>query len=149
MKANKILPPRIFQIAIVAIAAIHFLFPVYFLYNSPMRFVGILPIVFGAYLNIYSDWLIKKHETTIKPFDNPTTLIEIGPFKYSRNPIYLGMTLIVLGCSFISGAILSFSVPVIFAFILHLRYIVVEEGILSDNFGEVYLRYKSKVRCWI
>ena len=149
MKTNKILPPRVFQIAIVAIVAIHFLLPLWYMYNSLWRFVGLIPVVFGAYLNIYSDWLIKKHNTTIKPFEKPTSLIEKGPFRYSRNPIYLGMVLVILGCSLLSGSVLSFIVPVVFAIILHFKYIIVEEEILSNQFDEIYLNYQSQVRCWI
>ncbi|ALO16798.1 Putative protein-S-isoprenylcysteine methyltransferase [Salinivirga cyanobacteriivorans] len=149
MKTNKILPPRVFQIALLVIVVIHFLIPVRFIYNSPVRFFGVIPIAYGVYLNIYSDWLIKKYKTTIKPFEKPTSLIEKGTFSYSRNPIYLGMVLIVLGCSLLSGSVLSFVVPVAFAFILHFKYIIVEEVNLASQFGEIYLSYKSKVRCWI
>ena len=149
MKTNKILPPRVFQIAIVTIVAIHFLCPVWYMYCSLWRFVGLIPIVFGAYLNIYSDWLIKKHNTTIKPFEKPKSLIEEGPFRYSRNPIYMGMVLIILGGSLLSGSVLSLIVPIVFALILHFKYIIVEEDILANQFGINYKNYKSKVHCWI
>lgn len=148
MKTNKILPPRVFQIAILVIAAIHFLIPVWFMYNSPLRFLGLILIVFGAYLNIYSDWLIKKHNTTIKPFKKPTALIEKWPFNYSRNPIYLGMVLIILGGALLSGSILALVVPLIFGLVLHYKYIIQEERILQVEFGNVYLDYSNKVRRW-
>jgi protein-S-isoprenylcysteine O-methyltransferase Ste14 len=148
MKTNKILPPRVFQIEIIAIVAIHFLIPVLYMYNSLWRFVGLIPIVFGAYLNIYSDWLIKKHNTTIKPFEKPTALIEKGTFGYSRNPIYLGMVLIVLGGTLISGSVLALLTPFIFAIVLHYKYILEEERILCAEFGNIYLDYSKKVRRW-
>jgi len=149
MKTIKILPPRIFQIALLTVALIHFLFPVWFIYDSPVRWFGLIPIIAGIYLNLYTDWLIKKFKTTIKPFEEPTSLIKKGPFSYSRNPIYLGMVLIVLGCSVLSGSLLAFFVPVALAFIIHYLYIIQEEVILEKNFGQKYQDYRNKVRCWL
>lgn len=145
----KTLPPRIFQLALLSIVAIHFLIPVGFIYDSPIRFIGLFPILAGCYLNVYTDRLIKKYETTIKPFEKPTSLIVGGPFRYSRNPIYLGMVLIVFGGSLLSGSVLSLIVPVAFALLIHFLYIINEEFLLEESFGEAYLNYKSNVRCWI
>jgi len=145
----KVLPPRIFQLAIVAIIVIHFVIPIKYLYDSLIRFIGVIPILTGTYLNIYTDILFKKRKTTIKPSEEPSILIEDGPFRYSRNPVYLGMVLIILGCSLISGSILSLLVPVIFTFIIHYKYILIEEAILEKCFGDKYLNYKRKVRCWM
>jgi len=145
----KTLPPRIFQLALIAIVAIHFLIPMGFIYDSPMRLIGLFPILAGCYLNVYTDRLIKKHNTTIKPFEKPASLIVDGPFRYSRNPIYLGMVLIVFGGSLLSGSILSFIVPIAFALLIHFLYIINEEVLLEKSFGETYLNYKIEVRCWI
>ena len=149
MKTTKILPPRIFQLALLAIAAIHFLLPLWFMYHSPIRFIGIIPIFIGSYLNIYTDQLIKKKHTTIKPFEEPSAFIEYGPFRYSRNPIYLGMVLILVGAGFISGSVLTFLVPIGFAILVFFLYIKPEEQILEARFGETYTNYKKRVNCWI
>jgi protein-S-isoprenylcysteine O-methyltransferase Ste14 len=149
MKTMKVLPPRIFQLAILTVVVLHFLLPVYYLYNSPIRFLGLLPIIAGIYLNLHSDWLIKKYRTTVKPFEKPTKLIEKGPFSFSRNPMYLGMALIILGGSIISGSVLSFAVPIVFALIIHYKFIIIEEALLENSFGPAYLKYKSRVHCWI
>jgi len=149
MKTTKMLPPRVFQLALLAIATIHFLLPVWFLYNSPIRFIGLIPIIIGSYLNIYTDQLFKRKQTTIKPFEEPTSFIETGPFRYSRNPIYLGMVLIVAGTALISGSVITFVAPVAFAIIIHILYLREEEHILEKRFGETYLAYKLKVHRWI
>jgi len=146
---TKILPPRVFQIALLTVVLIHFLVPVWFIYNSPVRWFGIIPIIVGIYLNLHTDWLIKKYKTTIKPFEAPTTFIRKGPFRYSRNPIYLGMVLIIMGGSLLSGSVISFFVPFVFAVFLHLLYIIPEEAILEKNFGQEYLEYKNNVSCWL
>jgi protein-S-isoprenylcysteine O-methyltransferase Ste14 len=146
---TKILPPRVFQIALLTVAIIHFTVPVWFIYNSPVRWFGIIPVIAGIYLNLYTDRLIKKYETTIKPFETPTTFIIRGPFRYSRNPIYLGMVLIILGCSLLSGSLISFFISFVFAYVLHFLYIIPEEAIMENNFGKKYMEYKSKVPCWL
>ncbi len=149
MKTKRVLPPRIFQIALLMIIGVHFIIPVYYIFHSPIRFIGLLPVAVGCWLNIYSDRLIKQHKTTIKPFEKPTAMIKNGPFRYSRNPIYLGMVLIVLGGSVISGAITSFLIPPVFAIVLHYKYILAEEKNMGEQFGEIYADYKARVRCWV
>ena len=149
MKTTRILPPRIFQAALLTLLLIHFLLPVFFLYDSPVRWIGLFPILAGIYLNLKSDALIKKHETTIKPFEKPSSLIEKGPFLLSRNPIYLGMVLIVFGGAVLSGSILGFLVPPVLGIVLHYIYILPEEQMLQKCFQSEYLRYRKVVRRWI
>ena len=79
----------------------------------------------------------------------PTQLIVTGPFRFSRNPIYLGMALIVLGGTLFSGTLTAFVFPITFVVIIHVKYIKTEEAILEDTFGEPYLNYKKRVRRWI
>lgn len=86
------------------------------------------------------------------PFDvrkSATTLITDGPYRYSRNPAYISLTLLYLGLGafFINAWILVFVIPVLL--IMDLRIVRKEERYLEAKFGEEYLRYKSVVRRWL
>jgi len=100
-------------------------------------------------LNIWADQLLKKQKTTIKPNEKPTALIETGAFKISRNPMYLGMAVILFGAGFILGSIISFIGVVLFVAAMEIAFIPMEEKNLSEQFGEEFETYKKKVRRWI
>jgi protein-S-isoprenylcysteine O-methyltransferase Ste14 len=91
----------------------------------------------------------KKEGTNVEPWKPTNVIISTGLYGYSRNPIYLGMTLIYLGVSIAAG---SLGAALLLPFVLvFMRYYVIarEESYLERSFGEEYLNYKRKVRRWI
>lgn len=89
-----------------------------------------------------------RRRTTIEPRDTPTRLIVEGPFRLSRNPIYLGMelTLIAAGLWFANGASLLLALP--FRFIILKRFVEGEEAVLREAFGEEADAYIARTRRW-
>lgn len=84
-----------------------------------------------------------------EPFHIPSTLVTTGPYRYSRNPIYLGVVLILLGfaIAFVSITVLICAITV---FTFFWRFFVRwEEKKLEEAFGEEYLAYKTRVRRWL
>ncbi len=146
---TKILPPIYFLAAIALTIALHFLFPVATFIPSSWRFVGLLPIAAGSVLNIAADRQFKRHQTTIKPFQESTALVTDGAFRWSRNPIYLGMVLIVAGVALIEGSVTPWIVVAALAVLLDRLFIVREEEMLQGTFGADFLRYKEHVRRWL
>ena len=83
-------------------------------------------------------------------FDKPSKLLTNGLFKYSRNPIYLGLLLAILGVALLTkGSILSLSIVLIFFVITDRWYIAFEEKMMLEKFGDEYTDYCKKVRRWI
>jgi protein-S-isoprenylcysteine O-methyltransferase Ste14 len=146
---NKILPPTHFFIYLIVSVALHFTLPLLQIINYPFNLIGFLFFVLGAGLNIWADQLFKKELTTIKPSEKPTALIQTGPYKLSRNPMYLGMVLLLIGAGFILGSLTSFIGTVLFAVMMEIVFIPIEEKILQDQFGEEYEVYKEKVGKWL
>ena len=70
-------------------------------------------------------------------------------YKYSRNPIYLGMGIILFGGAMVLGTFSPFIVVVIFILVIERAFIVKEEIFLENIFGDEYLEYKKSVRRWI
>ena len=78
-----------------------------------------------------------------------TTIVETGPYRFTRNPIYLGMFLglVGLGIAFDSLWLLMMLVP--FALVIRYGVITREEAYLERKFGDVYRRYRARVRRWV
>ncbi len=94
---NKILPPTYFLMSLALIIGLHFIFPITRIIPLPYNWFGIFLIVFGGVINIWTDNIFKKEKTTVKPYEKPSILIVSGPFRFSRNPMYFGMAVILLG----------------------------------------------------
>lgn len=146
---KKILPPTNFFISLIISVALHFTLPLLQIIKYPFNLIGILLFIIGAGLNIWADQMMKKQNTTVKPDEKPTVLIETGVFKISRNPMYLGMALLLLGAGFILGSLTSFIGVILFVAAMEIMFIPNEEKILQEQFGEEYLAYKNKVRRWV
>jgi len=148
MKKN-IMPPTYFFVLLITSIIIHFIAPIKKIIPHPYHYAGIVLIIFGLAINILTDNLFKKHKTTIKPNEKPSSFIIAGPFRLSRNPMYLGMLSILLGTSFLLKSASSFLPPLIFIIIMKTMFIPIEEENMLNQFGEKYANYKNKVRRWI
>lgn len=144
-----LLPPVYFLIAVCAMLGLHFLLPSRRVLSFPSTLIGVLPAVAGVALNLVADRAFKCHRTTVKPFQVSTSLVTEGVFTLSRNPMYLGMVLILVGFALFLGTLTPFAVCVVFAVFLQYRFIRVEERMLSDTFGTEWQSYRARVRRWI
>lgn len=106
-------------------------------------------IAFGGIINLWTDLLFKRKETTVKPFDNPSSFITSGPFRITRNPQYLGFAAILLGVAIDHGTLSTLVSPVIFVILMELWFIPLEEKNLERTFQKEYVEYKDRVRRWL
>jgi protein-S-isoprenylcysteine O-methyltransferase Ste14 len=146
---HKIMPTTYFMILLVLSIGSHFLFPIKEILYPPFTYFGFLLIIVGLLLNLWTDWLFKKVNTTVKPFNDPKVLLTSGPFRISRHPMYLGMTSILLGAAIFLGTIITFLFPIIFVILMELLFIPFEEKNLDRIFSLEYSDYKKNVRRWI
>ena len=149
MKANRVLPPVYFLISIVAMALLNFFGPVIEFVRYPWNLLGLVPLGIGIALNLIADAAFKKEQTTVKPFEISTALITTGVFEISRNPMYLGMVLILIGIAILMGSLSPLIVIVLFAALMELVFVRTEEKMLEQHFGLAWTEYQSKVRKWI
>ncbi len=146
---NKIFPPTYFFISLIISAVLHFFLPIQQIISYPYNFVGFLFFILGGFLNIWADQLLTKQSTTVKPNEKPTALIQAGAYKFSRNPMYLGMALLLIGAGFVLGSIISFIGTILFITVMEVRFIPMEEKFMREEFGEEFNNYTKKVRRWI
>ena len=143
MKLIQIEPPNYLYAAIIIMLLLHFLFFWDKFIYYPFTLLGIFPLAIGIALNLTADSLFKKQNTTVKPLLEPEVLITIGVFKITRNPMYLGFALILIGIAILLGSILPFLIAIIFTVFIYIVFIRFEEKKLEELFGSKWLEYKK------
>lgn len=146
---KKVLPPTYLYVAIILIILLHFIFPIARVPRFPWNLVGIIPLILGAALNLIADNAFKRYQTTVKPFQESNALITEGAYHYSRHPMYLGFVLILIGLSLLLGSISPYIVVIVFAILMNVVFIRVEESMMEAKFQDEWKEYRSKVRRWI
>ena len=144
----KILPPHAAIGSLIAVIALHYLFPTP-LISKPFNLLGILFFAAGLFVLFWSFGLFKKKDTPILPGQKPSALVIEGSYKFTRNPMYLGVTTALLGVAIYLGDALAFLAPIVFFAFVSIRFIPREEKLMEKLFGKKYLEYKKKVRRWI
>ncbi len=143
-------PPVAWALAFVAGLGVDWLYPLRFVPTSfPAARIGGAVFSVGLALAIWAITTIRRAGTRVET-NKPTTAIVVnGPYRFTRNPIYIGMILGQTGLAigFNSVWILAMLVP--FYFVIRYGVIAREEAYLERKFGEVYLAYKSHVRRWL
>ncbi len=112
---------------------------------------GSFMIISGLIIILFSIILFKKYQTTITPLNpsNATKLITDGIYKFSRNPMYLGLLSVLLGISIILNLIGGLFFIPLFILYLNLFQIIPEENAMIDLFKDDFIEYKKNVRRWI
>ena len=149
MAQKNILQPTYFNLALSVIVILHFIFPIAKVIIYPWNLIGILHALLGIYLNLLTDRSFKKFNTTVKPFEESRALITVGTFRLTRNPMYMGMTLILLGLCIFLGSLSGYLILIIFVLVMDLKFIKNEETMLSEKFKSDWQVYKKKVRRWL
>lgn len=114
---------------------------IFFLSGAALVFLGWL-IRFWASFHFY------KHHVAVLSVKPQSKIVTSGPFKYSRNPLFIGIFLIMLGSALIFDTIAGVILTMISAVLLK-RWAAIEEKQLAEIFGQQYLDYKQKTRRWI
>lgn len=144
-------PPIIAALAGGLIWLIDRLFPHYSFDVPGGHFIAMALIVLGATIDFAATRKFIKEKTTYSPFSpqKSTSLVKNGLYQYSRNPMYLGLLIILVGVFFYISNILG--ALVIYGFIEAITrlQIISEEKILEEIFGDEYRAYKRRVRRWL
>lgn len=148
MKKIISIPPIYFYISIGISIPFRFFFPNLNLISFPWNFIGLLLIAFGILFVIIPYKLFVKHNTPEK-FLQSTCVVTVGLYKYSRNPMYFGGLLFLLGLAVVLQNLLSFISPLFFFLIINFMFIPFEEEKMKAECGDEYISYKNKVRKWI
>jgi protein-S-isoprenylcysteine O-methyltransferase Ste14 len=114
-----------------------------------LHWVGWALIIAGLFLAPSSAGLFAVRQTTLNPAGVPTKLVTGGTFALTRNPMYLGLTIIYLGATLALGEIWPLVIVVLPWSITNWVVIPFEEARLRDTFGQTYFDYCRRVRRWV
>ncbi len=143
------LPPHCFLTCLTAGLVLHEFYPLLIVIPSPWNLMGVMVLLTGVgFLTIGSGRFIKVG-TNLNTFIDPNTLVIDGPFRITRNPMYLGFTLVLTGTSFLLGSLSAFVGALLFYLVANYWYIPFEEARCMDIFGGDYVSYRERVRRWL
>jgi len=146
---RKVIPPVYFFLALVSMAALHWALPIARVLAPPISYVGSVLIVAGMWLGGHAFRGFSKAGTPVVPFERSTALVTNGSYRITRNPMYVGMVLILTGIALMLGTVGPWLPIPVFIWIIRSNFIIREERFLEELFGQQYLAYKSRVRRWL
>ena len=144
------IPPPILALVMIVLIYLSSLFVESITFNYQGS-LSVLFIILGAACALPSFKLFAKFKTTITPLkpSDATALVTEGMYRYSRNPMYLGLLLWTIASTIWFGTWFGIIVNILFIFLINFLQIIPEEEALLEIFGEEYEEYKKNVRRWI
>lgn len=145
-------PPLLFALPLVLGLGLHGRFPLLHV-SAPVasagRWLGIALLILGAAHALSSAALFARSRTTLVPHRRASAVVERGAYRWTRNPMYLGLTLVYVGISALTTALwplLFLPLPVL---VMDRRMIPMEERQMAEAFGPTYAAYRARVRRWL
>lgn len=149
----RVFPPAIPLVIVLLGAALQHLFPLHTGIEIPVPdryWIGgtiIVSAIFG--LGFWAVLLVRRSGQSENPWKPTTQILEHGPFRFTRNPMYLQMVIGTLGFAILLWNLWILVLTPLCAWCLHRFVIIHEEAYLEEKFGEAYLSYKQRVRRWL
>jgi len=146
---NKIPPPIVTFICGIAIYLSKSFFNQFFIYSNNR--ISLFLLILGLVVFISAVKSFRRHKTTVNPLEpkQASSLVTSGIFKFSRNPMYLGMLIILLSISFKFNLIGGMFTSLFFYIFITKFQILPEEAAMNDLFGDEFINYSKKTRRWI
>jgi protein-S-isoprenylcysteine O-methyltransferase Ste14 len=143
-------PPIAWALAAVAGFALDWLYPLPLLPPAmPAGWLGTIVFLAGLALLIWAATTFRRAGTHIQTNEPTTAIVEEGPYRYSRNPIYVGMFLGLIGLAVGFDTLWLLILLVPFYLVIRFGVVAREEAYLERKFGDVYRAYRTRVRRWL
>jgi len=142
-------PPLIFAIPLIVGLVANWLSPLPILAGRVGLWMGIALAIAGLGLIVTGIIEFRHANTAVVPFNPTTAIVSSGPFRFTRNPLYLGFVLIYIGASLAANTLWPlFMLPLAILVLLH-GVVKREERYLERKFGTAYTDYRARVRRWM
>ena len=110
----------------------------------PLHWIGAVVIVAGFVITNWAVIWFKRKKTGLLPFTPTTALVVEGPYRFTRNPDYLGIALVLTGLALWLGVASPLLVPPVIVAVIHHMFVLPEEAHMERAMGSEYLAYKSR-----
>ena len=141
---------RILEVAILIALPIlfHYLIPVMIVIPRPYSYLGAVLMLLSLALMTWTAMLFREERTSFQLRGESSALVTSGPFRFSRNPMYLGMLTWLVGLAVLLGSLIAFLFPILFFLLANLLIIPPEEKRMEQLFGLQFIEYKRRVKRW-
>jgi protein-S-isoprenylcysteine O-methyltransferase Ste14 len=150
-RAGVIVPPPLIYLSgiLIGLAFNRWWWPCPIFGLTEWHWSGLVLVVAGMALVIAGRRALLAAETSINPFKPTMSIVTAGPYRFTRNPLYLGVTLIYCGLTLIINTwwCFVFLVPVLL--LIHVGVVTREERYLEHKFGDSYRQYRARVRRYL
>jgi protein-S-isoprenylcysteine O-methyltransferase Ste14 len=149
--ANVIIrPPIAWALAVVAGLALQWIVPLPFMPAlAPAGWVGGIVFVLALALAAWAIATITSAGSNVPTNMPTTTVVQSGPYRFTRNPIYLGMFVGLAGLAIAFDSLWLIGTLLVFAFAIRYGVVAREEAYLERKFGDAYRHYRTRVRRWL
>lgn len=142
-------PPLLYLAGLALLVAAHLLMPLTILSSQALRIPGIVVALMGAILLVWGRRTMVAAGTNVNPGKPSLAIVDGGPFRFTRNPLYVSISLIFLGATLFLNEWAGIALLTVLLLIMHFGVVRREERYLDVKFGQVYRDYRSRVRRWI
>jgi protein-S-isoprenylcysteine O-methyltransferase Ste14 len=146
---HRVLPPVYFFLCILAALALHRFAPLVLIVPSPLNWAGAVLVAAGIGIALWASVLFRQAGTPVVPFRQSTTVVTAGIYRWTRNPMYVGLVIALLGVAVLLGSLGAFLPIPFFFWQIRRKFVLPEEAFLEELFGARYLEYKARVRRWL
>ena len=146
---SRLYPPHYVLLSILSIVGIDSLLPVPFVSSAIALVGGLLFLFSGIVLAASAARLFSKAKTGIVPFSESTKLVVSGAYRFTRNPMYLGMFFCLIGVTLLVNNVVGLLVLLMFFLIIRQLFVLKEEVQMQETFGDDYAQFKARIRRWI
>ena len=145
----KIHPPVLVSMHVLAAFFLNKLFPLPSAFPQALVWLGYALVLIGLGLTISAARGFMRARTPLDPHGSVSNVVTSGPYRFSRNPIYLGFVCLLIGFPFIFRMYWGLILSPLLIVLMNMLVIQHEETYLAKKFGEAYTGYKSRVRRWL
>lgn len=146
---RRIVPPLYLLAALGAMLLLHYYAPLWRLDLSLLRWIGGALMLAGVSLSAWGATVFRRSDTPVRPFLEATALVVHGPFRWTRNPMYMGMFTVLAGTWIALGSLTPGLLLPMFFLLIRNWFVLHEEAAMTARFGERYRRYCEEVRRWL
>jgi len=141
-------PPVLYGVAFLVVLVFRWLWPMP-IFPAAAFWTGLAIVTIGMGIAIWGRRTMRAAGTNINPSLPALAIVQSGPFRYSRNPLYLALTLLFVGLTLAFNTWWGIVILVPLVIVMHVGVVLREERYLEQKFGETYRQYRSKVRRYL